>query len=92
MRSTGPSRIGRVEALSIKRGPTESGIAPPPHTPVGGELIPIDKLSVFLSNFWLLIILILFLPAVIMFYRKRNVLLKFLSPLIFRFFEYKRML
>ena len=81
-------RCARVEALTVKPGPTESGavpISPPPPTPVGGELIPIDKLSVFLSNFWLLIILILLLPAVIIFYRKRNVLLKFLSPLIFRF-------
>ena len=81
-------RYARVEALTVKPGPTESGVAPPsppPPTPVGGELIPIDKLSVFLSNFWLLIILILLLPAVIIFYRKRNVLLKFLSPLIFRF-------
>jgi len=80
--------------LTIKAGPSESGVAPspPPPTPVGGELIPIDKLSVFLSNFWLLIVLILLLPAMVLFYKKRNSVLKLISPLIFRFLEYKRIL
>jgi len=91
LRST-QQRYGRVEALTIKPGPTESGVVQPPYTPVGGELIPIDKLSVFLSNFWLLVVLILLLPAMILFYRKRNLVLKFISPIIFRFFEYKRIL
>ena len=88
MRST-QQRYGRVEALTIKPGPSESGFvpSPPPPTPVGGELIPIDKLSVFLSNFWLLIVLILLLPAMILFYKKRNLVLKFLAPLILRFLE-----
>jgi len=80
--------------LTIKPGPTESGVepTPPPHTPVGGELIPIDKLSVLLANFWLLILLILLLPVAIVFYRKRNLVLKFLTPIIFRFLEHKWML
>jgi hypothetical protein len=77
----------RTQALTLKSGPTESGgfMESPP---VAGEIIPIDKISVFLSSSWVLILLILMLPVVFILYRKRNVTIKFLSPLVSRLFEY----
>lgn len=80
-------RTKRVSALSIKPGPTESGtITTPTPTPkpVGGTVVPVDKLLVFLSNFWPIILLLL-LPAAFILYKKRNLVLKMLSPVIFRF-------
>ncbi len=76
----------RIQALTVKSGPTKSGTAP---APVGGEMIPVDKLSVFLSSSWILILLILILPVAFILYRKRDVTLKFLSPLVSRLFDYK---
>jgi len=88
------SRKIPVEALSVKSGPTESGVptTPPPSHPVGGELLPVDKLSVFLSQFWLLMFLIFLLPVAFLLYKKRSVALKFFSPLLSRFFEFQRFL
>ena len=80
-------RTKRVSALSIKPGPTESGtITTPTPTPrpVGGTVVPVDKLLVFLSNFWPIMLLLL-LPAAFILYKKRNLVLKMLSPVIFRF-------
>lgn len=74
--------------MNTKSGPTESGGAASPTT-VAGELVPIDKLSVFLSSSWILIILILFLPIAFILYRKRDVTLKILTPLVSRLFEYQ---
>jgi hypothetical protein len=54
----------RVDALTIKSGPTESG-----EISVGGEVISVDKLSLFLSQNWLLILLLL-LPLVFLLYKK----------------------
>jgi hypothetical protein len=54
----------RVDALTIKSGPTESG-----EVSVGGEVISIDKLSLFLSQNWLLILLLL-LPLGFLLYKK----------------------
>ena len=54
----------RVDALTIKSGPTESG-----EISVGGEVISIDKLSLFLSQNWLLILLLL-LPLGFLLYKK----------------------
>ena len=79
------SRTSRVEALNLKSGPTQSGAAPLPSGPVGGEMVPIDKLSVFLSNYWILVILLLLLPAALVLYKKREIALKLLTPVLSRF-------
>lgn len=66
-------RKRHVDALSVKSGPTESGGAAPPiipEQPVGGELLP-NTLPVFLSQYWLLIILLL-IPLALLFYKKRS--------------------
>ena len=65
----------RVDALTIPSGPTVSG------TPggnnkvfvdgVGGDVVSIDKLSLLLSNNWILIILLM-LPLSFLLYKKRN--------------------
>ena len=44
----------RVDALTIKSGPTESGVES-----VGGDVLSVDKLSLLLSRSWLLILLLL---------------------------------
>ena len=78
----------RTQALMVNSGPTKSGdISELP--PVGGEMVPIDKLSVFLSSSWILILLIMILPVAFILYRKRGVTLKFLSPLVSRLFDYR---
>ena len=56
----------RVDALTIKSGPTESGIEP-----VGGDVLSVDKLSLLLSRNWLLILLLL-LPLTFLLYKKRH--------------------
>lgn len=78
----------RIQALTIKSGPTESGLL----EPVAGEMVPVDKLSIFLSSSWILILLILILPLAFIFYRKRYVTLKILSPLFSRLFEFTQRL
>jgi hypothetical protein len=60
----------RIDALTIKSGPTESGNGPPSNF-VGGDVVSIDKLSLLLSNNWVLIILLL-LPLSFLLYKKRN--------------------
>ena len=60
----------RVDALSIKSGPTESGLENGREI-VGGDVVSIDKLSLLLSNNWVLIILLL-LPLSFLLYKKRN--------------------
>jgi hypothetical protein len=65
-----------VDALILKAGPTESGIPPttsPPPGPVGGEVIPIDKISLFLSQYWFLIAILL-LPVAYVLYKKRRMI------------------
>jgi hypothetical protein len=57
---------------------------------VGGQVVPLDKLSILLSNFWLLIMLIAIVPIAFLLYRNRNAL-KFITPLISRFLEFRRM-
>ena len=80
-------KVKRIQALNVKAGPTESGgIMEEP--PVAGEIIPVDKISVFLSSSWILFLLILMLPVAFVLYRKRDLTLKFLSPLISRLFDY----
>ena len=63
-----------VDALTIKAGPTESGqTTSPPPGPVGGEVIPIDKISLFLSQYWFLIAILL-LPVAYVLYKKRRMI------------------
>lgn len=59
-------------------------------TVVGGQSVPVDKLSIFLSNFWLVIMLIMVIPIAFLLYRNRNTL-KFITPLISKFLEFRRM-
>ena len=67
----------KVEAFNIKSGPTESGIEDGAGGldgfggEVGGEVFSIDKLSVFLSQYWLLLLLIL-IPFSYVIYKKRK--------------------
>jgi len=78
------SRASRVDALSLKSGPTQSGIIVHPPPPVGGEIFAADKLSVFMSNYWLAVILLLLLPLAVLFYKKRELALRLLAPLLLR--------
>jgi hypothetical protein len=48
-----------TQALTVKSGPTESGFGDANGPTVAGEMIPVDKISVFLSSSWLLILLVL---------------------------------
>jgi hypothetical protein len=80
-----------TQALTVKSGPTESGFGDA-SSPVAGEMVPVDKISVFLSSSWLLILLILVLPVAFILYRKNNATLKLLSPLVSRLFEYTQRL
>jgi hypothetical protein len=59
----------RVDALTIKSGPTESGVET-----VGGDVLSVDKLSLLLSSNWLLILLLL-LPLSFVIYKKRHTVL-----------------
>ncbi len=59
----------RVSALTIKPGPTESGIAA-----VGGDVVSIDKLALLSSQSWLLLLFLL-VPLGFLLYRKRYLLL-----------------
>lgn len=82
-------KVRRPQALMVKSGPTQSGVDV---TPVGGEMVPVDKLSVFLSSSWILILLILIAPIAFILYRKRDATLKILTPLVSRIFEFTQRL
>ncbi|OGD53405.1 hypothetical protein A3K80_05475 [Candidatus Bathyarchaeota archaeon RBG_13_38_9] len=75
-------KMYRVDALKVKSGPTESGVEVPP---VGGEMLPIDKLGVFSSSYGVLILILLILPIAFVLYKKRGLALKLFTPLISRF-------
>jgi hypothetical protein len=81
----------QTQALTVKSGPTESGFGDAT-SPVGGEMVSVDKLSLFLSSSWILILLILILPIGFIIYRKRDVTLKILNPLVSQLFEFTRRL
>jgi hypothetical protein len=68
---------GRAEALLIKPGPTESGGRR--FSPVGGEVLQIDKMSLVWSQELLIILLIVIPVALFLFYKKPSILLKLLS-------------
>lgn len=62
----------RVDALTIKSGPTESGGTPNGgNRLVGGDILSVDKLTLLLSRNWLLILLLL-LPLSFVLYKKRH--------------------
>jgi hypothetical protein len=61
----------RVDALTIQSGPTISGVENHFVDSVGGDVVSIDKLSLLLSNNWVLILLLL-LPLSFLLYKKRN--------------------
>ncbi len=61
----------RVDALTIQSGPTVSGVENHFVGPVGGDVVSVDKLSLLLSNNWVLIIILL-LPLSFLLYKKRN--------------------
>ena len=62
----------RVDALTVKSGPTESGVEINGGNHfVGGDILPVDKLSLLLSRNWILILLLL-LPLSFLLYKKRN--------------------
>ena len=84
LRSLNRSRVSCVDALSLKSGPTQSGTIAQPPPPVGGEMFAADKLSVFMSNYWLAVILLLLLPLAVLFYKKRELALRLFAPLLLR--------
>jgi hypothetical protein len=73
----------KVDGLSFKPGPTQSGAAPTPTSyPVGGEIVGIDTLSVFLSRYWPLM-LILLIPVAFALYKKRSAIPKWFLRLMY---------
>ncbi|MGQ9719540.1 MAG: hypothetical protein ACUVWK_06880 [Nitrososphaerales archaeon] len=72
-----------VSALTLEPGPTESGVPAPPTSsqPVGGELLP--NAFPILSQYWLLMILLL-LPLLFLFYKKRSRLMPLFLRLLTR--------
>jgi hypothetical protein len=61
----------RVDALTVKSGPTVSGIPDANgQDVVGGNVLSIDKLAL-LSRYWILLLLFL-LPLSVLLYKKRH--------------------
>ncbi len=75
-----------IDGLNIKPGPAVSGDQM--GNPVGGEIIPINKLSLLLSQYWLLLIILL-IPFAFLLYTKRGIALKLFSPIVSRLFRSK---
>jgi hypothetical protein len=81
--------VMKVEAFSIKEGPTESGVGEAfrrvrfllvePEA-VGGEILPFNLLEI-LPKYWILILALL-LPAFVLLYRKRDLALNLISRII----------
>ena len=67
----------KVDGLNVKAGPTESGAARAPN-PVGGHIAPIDQVSVFLSQYGILLLLLV-IPLAFILYRKRSVVFRAFS-------------
>ncbi len=72
----------KVDGLSFKAGPTQSGTPTPTPPPVGGEIIDINTLSVILSRYWLLILALL-IPLALVLYKKRNAIPKWFLRLMY---------
>ena len=66
-----------VEAFNIVAGPTGTGAEPPAPIPVGGELVPAEIFSVLPK--YAILVLILLLPVILIFGKKRSTILEFLS-------------
>ncbi|MEM2099329.1 MAG: hypothetical protein QXU99_06280 [Candidatus Bathyarchaeia archaeon] len=78
----------KVDGLSFKTGPTQSGIAPTPtptptSLPVGGEIVGIDTLAVFLSKYWPLLLLLL-VPIAFALYKRRIMFPKWFLRLMYQ--------
>ncbi|MFB3890335.1 MAG: hypothetical protein ACE14S_12675 [Candidatus Bathyarchaeia archaeon] len=71
----------RVDGLTFKPGPTRSG-AFPTSPPVGGEIVGVDVVSVFISKYWLLMLLLL-IPLAYALYKKRSALPKWFLRLFY---------
>ncbi len=77
----GRIRTRRVDALSIKRGPTQSGAVPQVTTragSVGGVILATDVL-------WAAIVLLLVIPLATILYGRRKAVLRLLAPALSRF-------
>jgi len=77
----------KVDGLSFKAGPTQSGASPtatPTSFPVGGEIVGVDTVSVFLSTYWLLIVILL-IPHGFALYKKRSAIPKWFLRLTYLF-------
>ena len=73
-----------IDGLTLKIGPTQSGALPTPTAiPVGGELADINVVSVFLTQYWPLIILMV-IPLALGLYAKRNAFPKWILRLMYR--------
>lgn len=66
--------IGSAHA-TVEPTPTPT----PTPIPVGGEVVGTDVISVFLSNYWLLIVILL-VPLAFALYKKRNAIPKWVMP------------
>lgn len=70
----------KVDGLSIKAGPTQSGVQ---QYAVGGEIVNGNVLGTLLSQYWLLL-LILLVPLAFALYKKHNVLPKWFMRFMYR--------
>jgi hypothetical protein len=66
---------GKLMLLATGGTVTQSPSPLPTAYPVGGETVGIDTLSVFLSKYWLLLLLLL-IPVAFALYKNRSVLSK----------------
>ncbi len=64
-------------AYAAFEGPAPTPTPTPTPVPVGGEVVGVDVISVFLSSYWLLI-LILAIPLAFALYKKRSAIPKWL--------------
>jgi hypothetical protein len=77
----------KIDGLDFKAGPTQSGLAATPtpsSTPlqVGGEMMDINLVSVILSKYWPLVVIML-VPFAFVLYKKRSAVPKWFFRLMF---------
>ncbi len=74
----------KVDGLNVKAGPSESGVPSPSPSPsptpnpVGGQIGPINQVSVFLSQYGILFLLLV-IPLAFVLYKKRSVFFRAFS-------------
>ena len=73
----------KIDGLSCKAGPTHSGLMSTPPPPVGGEMVDINMVSVFLSQYWPLIV-VLMVPLAYALFAKRNAFPKWFLRLMYQ--------